>query len=146
MYQIIIKKLKNKSCIFTLLSSINCTNDKKKIIALLKGPGNKSKYTLSLLLFFAYGGLPRGKKILRIWTESSIEQKIYRTFSWRKSIAQSKIFSRQKTYIIHQMNIRHHSKAQTFFPRTNFPPKDLAFFGNCSRPFWKRNYIFIQRC
>ena len=129
MYQII-KKLKNKSCIFTLLSSINCTNDKKKIIALLKGPGNKSKYRLSLLLFFAYGGLPRGKKFLRIWTESSMKQKIYRTFSWRKSIAQSKIFSRQNTYryVYFLINIRHHSKAQTFFSLNKFPAKRLSFF------------------
>ena len=41
--------------------------------ALLKGPGNKSKYRLSLLTNFAYGGLPRGKNLLRIWTESCVK-------------------------------------------------------------------------
>ena len=60
-----INKLTNADFVSTLLSLINCTVSKKEF-ALLKGPGNKSKYRLSLLLFFAYGGLPRGKKFLRI--------------------------------------------------------------------------------
>ena len=32
-----------------------------KQFALLKGSGNKSKHRLSLLIFFANGGLPKGK-------------------------------------------------------------------------------------
>ena len=47
------------------LPLINSTSKLKKS-ALFKGPGNKSKYRLSLFLFFAYGGLPKGKKFLRI--------------------------------------------------------------------------------
>ena len=84
MYQTIIKKLKNKSCIFALLSSINCTNDKKKIIALLKGPGNKSKCRLSLLLFFAYGGLPKGKKFCEFEQSLVLKQNISLAFDEKK--------------------------------------------------------------
>ena len=50
---------------FPFIVSLECTNKAKKT-ALFQGPGNQSKYRLSLLLFFAYGGLPRGKKFLRI--------------------------------------------------------------------------------
>ena len=126
MYQII-KKLKNKSCIFTLLSSINCTND-KKIIALLKGPGNKSKYRLSLLLFFAYGGLPRGKKFLRIWTASNIKTKKYTELSIGENQSLKARFFPAKRLSIFFINIRHHSKAQTFFSLNKFPAKRLSFF------------------
>ena len=50
---------------YCLFVSLECTNKAKKT-ALFQGPGNQSKYRLSLLLFFAYGGLPRGKQFLRI--------------------------------------------------------------------------------
>ena len=50
--------------------SLECTNKAKKprfFKGLVTSPNIGS-----LLLFFAYGGLPRGKKFLRIWTASIV--------------------------------------------------------------------------
>ena len=58
-----------------------------------------------------------------------LKQEIYLTFNGRKPIAQCNIcFSRQKTLYIFSINTRHITKAQTFFFRSIFPPKDLVYF------------------
>ena len=105
----------------------------KKKIALLKGPGNWSKYRLSLLLFFAYGGLPRGKKFLRIWTGASVKTKYILYFWWEEINYTLQDFSRQKT-VYFLINTRQFKSADLFFPF--FPPKDLIFFRKYFSVFW----------
>ena len=43
----------------------------------LKGSGNKSKHRLSLLIFFANGGLPKGKIFCRFEQRSMLKKEIY---------------------------------------------------------------------
>ena len=86
----------------------------------------------SLLLFFAYGGLPRGKKILRIWTGSSVNTKYIRDFWWEKRNGTMQDFSRQKTCI---------SFAQL---KTQFKTADFFFYEQFSRQktfFWRSLFI-----
>ena len=45
-----------------------------KQFALLEGSGNKSKHRLSLLIFFANGGLPKGKKFCRFEQRSMLKK------------------------------------------------------------------------
>ena len=45
-----------------------------KQFALLKGSGNKSKHRLSLLIFFANGGLPKVKKFCRFEQRSMLKK------------------------------------------------------------------------
>ena len=80
----------------------------------------------SLLLFFAYGGLPRGKKILLIWTGSSANTKYIRDFWWEKRNGTMQDFSRQKTCIPFAQ-LKTIQNRRLFFLWTIFPPKDLVF-------------------
>ena len=50
----------------------------------------------SLLLFFDHAGLPKRKKILRFWTESSQKSNVNFDFWWEKSYRVQDVF-RQKT-------------------------------------------------
>ena len=79
----------------------------------------------SLLLFFAYGGLPREKKILRIWTGSSVNKKYIRDFWWEKRNGTMQDFSRQKTCISFAQLKTQFKTADFFFLWTIFPPKDF---------------------
>ena len=80
----------------------------------------------SLLLFFAYGGLPRGKKFYGFERDLALIQNIYVTFDGRKETAQCKIFlAKRLVYLL--LNWRHNSKPQTFFSMDNFPAKRLSF-------------------
>ena len=90
----------------------------------------------SLLKKIAYGGLPRGKKILRIRTASGIEKNIYSTFDGRKSIADARFFP-PKDLVYISINTRLDSRPQTFFSfgqpsihkkGRKFPTKSLSFF------------------
>ena len=108
----------NKICVFTLLSSIALKNDKK--IAFLKGPGNKSKYRLSLLKNFAYGGLPRGKKFCGFEQRLVQNKKYTELLMGENQSPQARFFpAKRLSYFL--VNIRHHSKAQTFFSMDRFP-------------------------
>ena len=107
----------NKICVFTLLSSIALKNDKK--IAFLKGPGNKSKYRLSFKKFCVWRVAER-TKILRIWTASGAKQKYTELLMGENQSLQARFFpAKRLSYFL--VNIRHHSKAQTFFSMDRFP-------------------------
>ena len=58
----------------------------------------------SLLLFFAYGGLPRGKKICEFEQHLALKQKMYSTFDGRKSLAWSKFFPAKRLSIFSVQN------------------------------------------
>ena len=88
----------------------------------------------SLLLFFDYVGWPTRKKILRFWTESSLKSNIYSDCWWDKSVAQ--IFP-PKDLVYFWLQTIHHSIAQTFFSKNNFPAKRLKFFTNCFSAHFK---------
>ena len=92
----------------------------KKKIALLKGPGNKSYIGYLFLHFFAYGGLPGGKKFCIFEQHLALKQKIYLTFDGRKLLALSKIFP-AKRLVYFWINIRHYSKSRLFFHGQIFP-------------------------
>ena len=94
----------------------------------MKGPGNWSKYRLSLLLFFAYGGLPGGKKFLRIWTGASVKTKYILYFWWEEINCTMQDFSRQKTRYIFWSTQDTIQKRRPFFSRDIFPAKRLNFF------------------
>ena len=124
----------------------------------MKGPGNWSKYRLSLLLFFAYGGLPRGKKFLRIWTGASVKTKYYFTSDGKKWTTHCRIFPAKRLCIFSDQHKTQFKSADLFFPETFFPPKDLIFFENIfqfSEPFQKNvstteginlSFSFLRTC
>ena len=114
----------------------NWAHKQLKKIALLKGPGNWSKYRLSLLLFFAYGGLPRGKKFLRIWTGASVKTKYILYFWWEEINYTLQDFSRQKTLYIFWSTQDTIQKRRPFFSRDIFPAKRLSFFRKYFSVFW----------
>ena len=119
---------------------------KQRNFALWKGPSDKSKYRPSLLLFFAYGGLPREKKILRIWTGSSVNTKYKRDFWWEKRNGTMQDFSRQKTCISFAQ-LKTIQNRRLFFLWTIFPPKDLVFFGahfSSLKTFPEREILFAE--
>lgn len=125
-WRIVFNRVTNKYFHHCLLFSLYCLSyaySGLKKSALLKGPGNKSRDRLSLLLFFAYGGLTRGKN------SASIVKKIINfTFDRRKSFAQWTIFP-IKTLRIHLDQHRTQFKRQIFFfHRPKFPAKRLHFF------------------
>ena len=105
-------------------------------MALLRGPGNWSKYRLSLLLFFAYGGLPRGKKFLRIWTGASVKTKYILYFWWEEINCTMQDYSRQKTRYIFWSTQDTIQKRRPFFSRDIFPAKRLSFFRKYFSVFW----------
>ena len=82
----------------------------------------------SLLLFFAYGGLPRGKKFLRIWTGASVKTKYILYFWWEKINCTMQDFSRQKTRYIFWSTQDTIQKRRPFFSRDIFPAKRLKYF------------------
>ena len=82
----------------------------------------------SLLLFFAYGGLPGGKKFLRIWTGASIKTKYILYFWWEEINCTMQDFSRQKTRYIFWSTQDTIQKRRPFFSRDIFPAKRLNFF------------------
>lgn len=82
----------------------------------------------SLLLFFAYGGLPRGKKFLRIWTGASVKTKYILYFWWEEINCTMQDFSRQRLGIFSDQHKTQFKSADLFFPETFFPPKDLNIF------------------
>ena len=79
----------------------------------------------SLLLFFAYGGLPRGKKFLRIWTGASVKTKYILYFWWKEINCTMQEFSRQKTRYILWSTQDTIQKRRPFFSRDIFPAKRL---------------------
>ena len=112
----------------------------------------------SLLLFFAYGGLLRGKKFLRIWTGASVKTKCILYFWWEEINYTLQDFSRQKTLYIFWSTLDTIQKRRPFFSRDIFPPKDLIFFENIfqfSEPFQKNvstteginlSFSFLRTC
>ena len=119
---------------------------KQRNFALWKGPSDKSKYRPSLLLFFAYGGLPREKKFYGFERDLVLIQNINVTFDGRKETAQCKIFlAKRLVYLF--LNWRHNSKPQTFFSKDNFPAKRLFLALTFHR--WRhspREKFCLQNC
>ena len=75
------------------------SENKEEILRCEKGLVTSQNIGSLFYFFFAYGGLPRGKKILRIWTGSSVNTKYIRDFWWEKRNGTMQDFSRQKTCI-----------------------------------------------
>ena len=123
---------------FQIIWSLLClefkiSENKEEILRCEKGLVT-SQNIGSLLLFFAYGGLPRGKKFYGFERDLVLIQNIYVTFDGRKETAQCKIFlAKRLVYLL--LNWRHNSKPQTFFSMDNFPAKRLGAHFSSLRNF-----------
>ena len=118
----------------------NWAHKQLKKIALLKGPGNWSKSRL----FFAYGGLPRGKKFLQIWTGASVKTKYILYFWWEEINCTMQDFSRQKTRYIFWSTQDTIQKRRLFFSRDIFPAKRLNFFSKIFFSFLSHSKKIFQ--
>ena len=97
----------------------------------------------SLLLFFAYGGLPRGKK-LRIWTGAGVKTKYILYFWWEEINCTMQDFSRQKTRYIFWSTQDTIQKRRPFFSRDIFPAKRLNFFSKIFFSFLSHSKKMFQ--
>ena len=88
----------------------------------------------SLLLFFAYGGLPRGKKFRRIWTGASVKTKYVLYFWWEE--INCRIFPAKRLGIFSDQHKTQFKSADLFFSRDIFPAKRLNFFRKYFSVFW----------
>ena len=107
------KRKTNKNFISVILS-FPSTNNKKKRVALLKGPGNQSKYRLSFT-FFCVWRVAKRKKNSADLNSIQYSNKKYTRILMGGNLQHGARFFPPKDLVYFSIKTRHNSKAQTFF-------------------------------